>query len=286
MPQHNWTSDRRRDQAFLDHLLGKPQVAGVEDLELRLDLEVAQDRGALAQVIGGRDVGAVAVAEVEAAAIERRDIGPVLAFLAQVDHVAHAIFLRDEVGAGRRSVGHAMVADVDVATHAAGQVDEDVHLALADALDHLAVVPGLHAEDAGLGIAHVDVHHRRAGLRGLDCGLGDILRRDRAVRALGDLGVVAGDGAGDHDLRIHGGACYRLGRELAMLAAGSPQRRLRRSVPARARAAPPGCARAAGRGIRPSSAPASTAGPARSCSIAVRAARARTARRPRDWSGG
>ena len=31
---------RRGEQAFLDHLLDEPQIAGVEHLELRLDLEI------------------------------------------------------------------------------------------------------------------------------------------------------------------------------------------------------------------------------------------------------
>jgi hypothetical protein len=68
----------------------------------------------------------------------------------------------------------------------------------------LTVVAGLHAERAGIRVANVDVHDGGAGLRGRDGGGGDLFGRDRAVRALGDLGVVAGDGAADDDVVIHG----------------------------------------------------------------------------------
>src|SRR5205823_14972838 len=81
--------------------------------------------------------------------------------------------------------------------------------ALADALHDLTVVAGRHAELAGLRVAHVDVHDGRSGACGLDRGGGDLLGRDRAVRALRDLGVVAGDGAGDNDVGVHGSSPRR-----------------------------------------------------------------------------
>ena len=98
-----------------------------------------------------------------------------------------------------------MVADTDVASHAAGEIDDDVDLAFADALHDLAVVARRHAEGAGLRIAHVDVDDGGAGAGGLDGRIGDLLRGDRAVGALGNLGIVAGDGARDDDIGVHGG---------------------------------------------------------------------------------
>ncbi len=47
----------------------------------------------------------------------------------------------------------------------------------------------------------MDVNYGSAGLRGLDGRLGDLLRRDRAVRAFGDLAVIARDRTG-HDLSL------------------------------------------------------------------------------------
>src|SRR5579862_8751231 len=136
-------------ETFLDHLLDERQVAGVEHLQLHFNPQIAQYPGTLAAVIRGGNVGAVAVAEVERAAIQRGDLGAIQPLAAQFDHVAHALLLADEVAAGRGSVGQPLRADADVAAHAAGQIDDDVDLALADALDYLAVVTCRHAESAG-----------------------------------------------------------------------------------------------------------------------------------------
>ena len=50
-----------------------------------------------------------------------------------------------------------------VAAHAGREVDHHVDVGVADALDHLGVQLGGRGAHARLGIAHVDVHHRRAG---------------------------------------------------------------------------------------------------------------------------
>ena len=105
--------DQRRcvEQPLLDHLLHEPEVAGIEHFELGFHAEVAGDLCALAQVVRRRDVGAVVVAEVQAAAVEGRDVGSVQSFVAQVDHVLHALFLRHEVAAWRRRVLETVLAD-------------------------------------------------------------------------------------------------------------------------------------------------------------------------------
>ena len=59
-------------------------------------------------------------------------------------------------------------AEHEVAAHPGGQVDHDVDVGRADPLDHLAVQLGVARALAGLGVAHVDVDDRRAGLGGLD----------------------------------------------------------------------------------------------------------------------
>src|SRR5580658_2087758 len=117
--------------------------------------------------------------------------------------MAHAVFLADEIAAGTRRVPQAMIAHHDVAAHAAGEIHDHIDFAFADALDDFAVVLGLHAEGAGFGFAHVNVDDGRAGLGGRDGRGGDLFRGDGAVRALGDLGVIAGDGAGNDDVVIH-----------------------------------------------------------------------------------
>src|ERR1700686_3508464 len=96
--------DRGRDQLLLDHLLHEPQIAGVEYLQFGLYSKLAQNLGAPPQIIRGRDIGAVAIAEIEAAAIKRGDIRPVQPLAAQLDDMPHALFLTAEVGARRRRV--------------------------------------------------------------------------------------------------------------------------------------------------------------------------------------
>src|ERR1700733_507654 len=194
---------RGRDQLLLDHLLYEPKIAGVEYFQFGLDPKLAQDLGTTAQVIRGRDIGAVAVAEIQAAAIERGNFRPVEAFAAQLDDVSHALFLAAEVTTRRRRVLQPALADADITAHAAGQIDNHIHLALAYALDDFAVMARLHAERAGVGFTHVDVDDGRAGPCRLHRRARDLFRSDRAVRALGHVGVVAGDCAGDEHVVVH-----------------------------------------------------------------------------------
>ena len=88
--------------------------------------------GAPAQVVGRRDVGPVVVAEIEAAAVERGDVRAVEPFLAELDDVAHPLFLADEVGARSRGILEPVLADANVAAHAAREIDEDIDAAFAD----------------------------------------------------------------------------------------------------------------------------------------------------------
>ena len=81
------------------------------------------------------------------------------------------------VGAGvvrrQRLLG---AAEHEVAAHAGGEVEHDVDLGVADALDDLAVELGAPRALAGLGVAHVDVHDGGAGRGRLD------RRRRRSAR--------------------------------------------------------------------------------------------------------
>ena len=84
------------------------------------------------------------------------------------------------------------------------QVEDDVDVGRADPLDDLAVESRVATALAGLRVADVDVDDRRAGARGLDRRVGDLLGGDRHVLAA--AGGVAGarDRAGDEDLPVHG----------------------------------------------------------------------------------
>src|SRR5690242_5295288 len=148
---------RRRNEVLLDELPHEPEIARVEHLQLRFDAKIAQDGGAAAQIVGRRYIGPVAVAEIEAAAVERRDVGAIEALLAQLDDMAHSLLLADEVRARRGSILESPLAYADVASHAARQIDDDVDAAFADALHHLAVVAGSHAESACFRVAYMNV---------------------------------------------------------------------------------------------------------------------------------
>src|SRR5438874_461220 len=123
------------DQAFLDQLLHEGQITGVEHFQLHFHAQVTQDASALTLVVGRGNVGAVAIAEVERTAVEGGDVGAVQSLAAQFDDVPHALLLAHEVGTGGGGVLEAAPADTDIAPHAAGEVDEHVDLALADALE-------------------------------------------------------------------------------------------------------------------------------------------------------
>ena len=63
------------DQALGDELVGEPQVPGVEDLQLGPHAQLLDPLGARAQHVRRADVDQAALAEVQAAAVERADVG-------------------------------------------------------------------------------------------------------------------------------------------------------------------------------------------------------------------
>ena len=142
------------------------------------DAELLDLLRAVAQHVGRADVDQAALAEVEAAAVERADVGE------QLLHVREPLDAADQVGAldERRRV---LRVEHQVAAHARGGVDDDVDVGGADPLHCLAVERHLAGALARLGIAHVDVHDGRARTRRRDAGLGDLLRGDRHVLASG-----------------------------------------------------------------------------------------------------
>src|SRR5882724_1718436 len=188
---------RLRQQPFLHHLLGEPEMAGIEYFELRLDAELVDPPGALAQILRRGDVDHVAVAEIQRAAIERANFRQQLFDMDEPLERSHHV--RRRAGLGRLVVPH-----LEVATHAGGEIDHHVGAAAADALDDFAVEGGIAAALAGLGIAHVDVGDRGAGLGRLDGGIGDLLGGHGNGRMLAHGVAGAGNRAADDDLGIHG----------------------------------------------------------------------------------
>ena len=95
-------------------------------------------------------------------------------------------------------------ADLQVAAHAGGEVDDDLGVRLADALDHLAIEGHVATRLAGGRIAHMGVHHGGAGAGCFQGGGGD-LRRGNGNMGIAAYGITgAGQGAGDDDIGVHG----------------------------------------------------------------------------------
>ena len=179
-------------------LLHLHEVTGVEHLQLGADPERLHPRGHGPQHARAVDHDVVAARrEVHRAAVERADLGP------QQLHVGQALGRADQVGGGGVDrQGRLVAPEHEVPAHAGGEVEHDVHPGGADLVHDLLVELGVAGAVAGLGIAHVDVHDRRARLRRLDGRGGDLLGRDRHVRAPADRVAGAGDGTGDEGVPV------------------------------------------------------------------------------------
>ncbi len=95
------------------------------------------------------------------------------------------------------------VTEDQIATHAGGQVDDDVGRRGPDPLDDLGVEFDVSGRCPGLGIADVDVDDGGPGLGRLDAGRGDLGRGDRDLVGLVGGRSRSGHRAGDEDAVMH-----------------------------------------------------------------------------------
>jgi hypothetical protein len=128
--------------------------------------------------------------------IETADLGPQL----------HDVL--GPFGGGHDTYGFAALLEGRFITgaHAAGQVENDVDGGGSDPLDGLRIKIQIHGRRARLGIANMDMGDGGAGPSRVDDLVGDLLRRDRHVFAVGGHRAPAGYRTGDHDLARHGNA--------------------------------------------------------------------------------
>ncbi len=185
-------------QALFDHLLGEPQVAGIENLQLCLHAQFGNVLGASAQLLRGRDVDRVAIAEIERAAVERANLGQ------QLFDVGQAGQRPDQIGAGAELHWGFIWADFQIAAHAGSEVDDDVDVGFANTLHDLAIQRHVTAELAGLWVAHMAVDYSGPGFGSLDGGGGDLFRGDGHPLALAGGVARAGERAGNDDVVVHG----------------------------------------------------------------------------------
>src|SRR5438874_967459 len=76
------------------------------------------------------------------------------------------------------------IADLVIAAHAGGEINDHIHVAGTQALDDLTIEPRVTAALTRLGIAHMDMHHGGAGICRLDRRISDLLWRYRDGRML------------------------------------------------------------------------------------------------------
>src|SRR5262249_57723688 len=106
-------------------------------------------------------------------------------------------------GGGEGSgVGRLVVGGDEAPAGARRQVDDQVGIAAANTLDHLAIVFELHAGPPAVRLAHVDVADGGACLCCTDAGVRDLLGRDRERRVLCASRETASDCAGQNG-RLH-----------------------------------------------------------------------------------
>src|SRR6185437_14060381 len=151
---------------------------------------------ARAEHVRRADVDEAALAEVQAAAVERADVRAQLLDVREPRDAVH------EVGA-LGEPGRVVRVEVEVTAHARRRVDHDVDAAVADPADHLAVELHVAGALAAAGVAHVHVHDGRARAGGGDAGVGDLLGRHGHVFGLADRVTGAGQRTRDDDLAIH-----------------------------------------------------------------------------------
>jgi hypothetical protein len=79
-------------------------------------------------------------------------------------------------------------------------VEDELDIFGADALDHVAIIAKLHRRLAAIRLAHVNMHDSSAGFCRAETGVGDLLGGDWQMRRLLRRRQIAGDGAGDENL--------------------------------------------------------------------------------------
>src|SRR5690606_30487075 len=183
-------------EALLVHDVGEPQVAGVEDLQLRLHAQLADARRAGPHHVRGRDVDAGALAEVEGAAVQSADLR------AQDLDVRESLSLIHQVRAvdGDRGV---LRVDDEVAAHAGGHVDDGIDVRGADEAGDLRVELRLAGALLRLRVADVDVDDGGAGAGRGDAGVRDLLRSDGDVLGLAGGVARTREGAREDDGAVH-----------------------------------------------------------------------------------
>ena len=110
---------------------------------------------------------------------------------------AHHVSARNRRQRGFRSTKY------DVTTHASGQVQNNIHFGVTNAVCHFTVQCNITRWRAGFGVAHVAMDHRGTGAGGIYRTLGYLLGRTRNMWAAILGRSRPGYGTGDKNLAVH-----------------------------------------------------------------------------------
>ena len=160
--------------ALLGQIFRKPQMAGVEGLDLRLHAKRLHLLRHLDQHRRAVRHDVVAMAKIHCAAIQRADLRPAVGDMLQP--------FGGSCHVGSCSVWRQRCFDAakhQVATHARCQVQHHIGFGFADAVGDLAEQSRVARRLAGLGIADMTMDDSRAGARRFDGAVGDLRRGDR-----------------------------------------------------------------------------------------------------------
>ncbi len=95
----------------------------------------------------------------------------------------HTLLRTDEISALSRDL-RVVIIDHQITAHTGSQVDQHISAAVSDQIYRLLEEVDIPTAFTGLGIAHVQVHNCRTGIRGRNRRVGDLLGCDRYRRVL------------------------------------------------------------------------------------------------------
>ena len=181
-PHHDLEQRRALEHALREQHMRELDVAGVEHFQLRLRAGLLDGFRHDSHVF--RRVDHRGRTRPHGVEVERGDIR------FEFDDVLDALERRNE-GRARSGDARIVLARYEAAAGAGGEVDDQIGILVADALDHLAVVGELHARPP-VRMADMDMRDRGADLGRFQRGIGDLLRRTRQRGVLLHGGQIAG----------------------------------------------------------------------------------------------
>ena len=164
--------DRVVDEPFVHQVLGQPEVAGVEDLDLGAHTQLLHLAGHLVEHRRAVDHDVVALSKVHGPAVQRGDLGHQLAHVGQTlggpGHVGALVGRGQGFTSAEPRVRSPPMPEVRLSTTSVLDARTPLH--------HLGVQLHVAGRLAGFGIADVDVDDGRTGVSGVYGRFGYLLR--------------------------------------------------------------------------------------------------------------